>query len=38
MYLSSSLVRQVASFGGDITEFVPALILPDILNKIGKGE
>jgi pantetheine-phosphate adenylyltransferase len=38
MYLSSSLVRQVASFGGDITEFVPALILPDILKKIGKGE
>jgi pantetheine-phosphate adenylyltransferase len=38
MYLSSSLVRQVASLGGDISEFVPACILPDIIKKIGKGE
>ena len=37
MYLSSSLVKQVASLGGDISEFVPAEILPDILNKIRKG-
>ncbi len=36
MYLSSSLVKQVASLGGDITGFVPAGIVPDILNKIGK--
>lgn len=35
MYLSSSLVKQVASLGGDITGFVPACILPDILQKIG---
>ena len=23
MYLSSSMVRQVASFGGDVTDFLP---------------
>ena len=38
MYLSSSLVKQVAGFGGDITGFVPACIVPDILKKIGKEE
>lgn len=38
MYLSSSLVKQVASFGGDIAGFVPAEILPDIIKKIGKVE
>lgn len=36
MYLSSSLVRQVAALGADIAEFVPACILPDIIKKIGK--
>lgn len=30
MYLNSSLVKQVASFGGDISDFVPATILPDV--------
>ncbi|MGN1417649.1 MAG: pantetheine-phosphate adenylyltransferase [Oscillospiraceae bacterium] len=30
MYLSSSIVKQVASFGGDISSFVPACILKDI--------
>ncbi len=34
MYLSSSLVKQVASFNGDISGFVPACILDDILHKI----
>lgn len=38
MYLSSSLVRQVAGLGGDITDFVPACILPDIIKKIRKDE
>lgn len=38
MYLSSSLVKQVASLGGDISGFVPAAILPDILSKIGRNE
>lgn len=38
MYLSSSLVKQVAAFGGDISGFVPAAIVPDIIKKIGKVE
>lgn len=40
MYLNSSLVKQVASFGGDISAFVPPEVLADIetrmCNKIGK--
>lgn len=36
LYLSSSLVKQVASLNGDISDFVPACILPNILNKYGK--
>ena len=36
MYLSSSLVKQVGQLGGDISDFVPACILPDITNKIRK--
>lgn len=38
MYLSSSLVKQVAELGGDITGFVPACIMPDILEKIERKE
>lgn len=37
MYLSSSLVKQVAGLGGDITGFVPACIQEDILKKIESG-
>lgn len=33
MYLSSSAVRQVAGFGGDIAEFVPPEILPDVVRR-----
>ena len=36
MYLSSSLVKQVGQLGGDISDFVPACILPDITDKIRK--
>ena len=36
MYVSSSLVEQLASLGGDITSFVPAEILPEIVEKIRK--
>ncbi len=32
-YLSSSIVKEVASYGGDITKFVPETILPVVLNK-----
>ncbi|HHV51194.1 MAG TPA: pantetheine-phosphate adenylyltransferase [Clostridiales bacterium] len=34
MYLSSSLVKQVAMLGGDIRDFVPACIVDDILRKV----
>jgi pantetheine-phosphate adenylyltransferase len=36
MYLSSSVVKQIASFGGDISHFVPACILYDIKNRLIK--
>ena len=36
MYLSSSLVKQVVRLGGDVTDFVPACILPDIIEKLRK--
>ena len=36
LYLSSSLIKQVAGFGGDISDFVPACILPDILEKLRR--
>ena len=36
MYLSSSLVKQVAHYGGDISAFVPSCILPDIISKYRK--
>lgn len=38
MYLSSSVVKQIALFGGDISSFVPSEILDDIVKRIGKGE
>lgn len=34
MYLSSSLVKQVAQLGGDITGFVPDSIIEDIMEKV----
>lgn len=36
MYLSSSVVKQIASFGGDISHFVPAEILTDIQERLVK--
>ena len=36
MYLSSSLVKQMASFGGDISGFVPECIADDIREKFKK--
>ena len=32
-YLSSTIVREFASYGGDISRFVPAEIIPKILSK-----
>ncbi|MGN1132125.1 MAG: pantetheine-phosphate adenylyltransferase, partial [Ruminococcus sp.] len=37
MYLSSSMVKQVASFGGDISDFVPTCLYEKIYNRL-KGE
>ncbi len=34
-YLSSSMVKQIASFGGDINAFVPAPIVDDIKKRLG---
>ncbi len=36
MYLSSSLIRQIAEYGGDISEFVPDAVLEDIANHLRK--
>ncbi|MDE5741546.1 MAG: pantetheine-phosphate adenylyltransferase [Oscillospiraceae bacterium] len=36
MYLSSSVVKQIASFGGDISHFVPECILVDIKARLTK--
>ena len=36
MYLSSSMVKQIASMGGDISDFVPPVILGDILKKLSQ--
>lgn len=36
-YLSSSIVKEIASFGGNITKFVPQCIVPIICDKyVGK--
>lgn len=32
-HLSSTLIRQIASFGGDLTKFLPKESLPIVLNK-----
>lgn len=37
LYLSSSIVREVCSLGGDITEFVPKEILQDVKQKLARG-
>lgn len=34
MYLSSSVVKQIAFFGGDISHFVPECILGDITDRL----
>ena len=36
MFLSSSVVKEVGSFGGDISDFVPPEIKQDIINRIGE--
>lgn len=36
LYLSSSLVKQIGRLDGDISDFVPACILPEIKEKLRK--
>lgn len=35
-YLSSSMVKQIASFGGDISSYVPECIKTFVQNRLGK--
>lgn len=35
-YLSSSIVREIASYGGDISQFVPETILQSVYDKFNK--
>lgn len=37
MYLSSSVVKQVAYYGGDISKYVPQCIAEDIIRKFNKN-
>jgi pantetheine-phosphate adenylyltransferase len=36
MYLSSSMVKQIARFGGDISSFIPSEILNDVELRLCK--
>ncbi len=36
MYLSSSIVKQIASFGGDISNFVPECLLQEIQVRLSR--
>ncbi len=36
MFLSSSVVKEVGNFGGDISDFVPSEIKQDIIDRIGE--
>ncbi len=38
MYLSSSMVKQICEFGGDISEFVPPEIRDDIIKRLSRKE
>ena len=38
MYLSSSMVKQIASMGGDISHFVPESILEEISSRLRKDK
>ena len=38
MYLSSSMVRQVAQFGGDVKDFLPECIYQDVVARLPRSE
>ena len=35
-YLSSTTVKEVASYGGDISKFVPATVVDQVFHKIAE--
>ena len=35
MYLSSSMVKQIAGMGGDVSDFLPRVIFDDVLKRIS---
>ena len=35
-YLSSSIIKEIAHFGGDISQLVPKDVVQDICNKLAK--
>ena len=37
MYLSSSIVRQIAAFGGDVSGFLPPEIKDEVIEYLQKG-
>lgn len=38
MYLSSSMVKQIATMGGDISDFVPPVIKKAVLNRLNRKD
>lgn len=36
LYLSSSLVKELGSYGADLSDFIPKEIIPDFKKKLGK--
>ncbi|MEG0768867.1 MAG: pantetheine-phosphate adenylyltransferase [Ruthenibacterium sp.] len=38
MYLSSSIAKQVAAYGGDVTEFIPDAIRADVIARIRENK
>lgn len=36
MFLSSSLVKQIGTLGGDITEFIPSAVADDIIHRLRR--
>lgn len=37
-YISSSLVREIASLGGDVSKFVPPIVQASLIEKFGQNE
>jgi pantetheine-phosphate adenylyltransferase len=37
-YLSSSLIKEIAATGGDVSQFVPRIVLGKIKEKLGRSQ